>query len=813
MPVSRFSTPDRQARPTSHAAHNKPSSRHAASSTATFTDEPATPPARTLLAAYFLLALAWFAVGFFPDRQLVGTDYIAAGHFFSEFISGRFAAGAIPKWTPYVFGGLPVYANPGGTYYPAHILASLVLPPERALVAVFVIQFTIAGIGTYLFLRALALSAWTAALGGLAYEFTGITLSYVYAGHDGRIIAATMLPVVLLCVSRALESGQPLWFLALAAAVANLLLSFQIQSAYYVLLAAAAWGLFVLWRCHGSVDVRVLARRTGLSVLAVALSFGIAAVNFLPFASYVAESPRADLSVRGYDYATSFSMPPQETIGLAIPEWQGILDGYHGLSPFKYHTEYVGAFVLVLLLVGIRKTWRDPRWRFFLGLGVFALVMAWGGYTPAYHAYYRILPGVSKFRAPSIGFFLVSFSLVVMASLALDFLVTHRTPRRVARVPYLPLVLVVGGLGALIAVGQTPVEQGVARFGLFAAAISVILWCWWRGMGNPRLLLGALGVLVFADLSIIGRRFLETVDPPSILLQPDDVVRFLLDQHPQRVWVFPAPAGTGSGYLGNGTYGVSTDFLMHFKLRQMGGEHGNQLQRWNDYVGGSARKMVDWSNLTLRAGLIDAASVDYIVSTVELETVKGTENATTGNLKQVFSNDRVLIYHNGRAMPRAYFTPVVHLVASRAQAHDGVLAELWHAQDSTFVEVPQGVAFPALERGPVTGDAVIDPSDNPDRVVVRTTSDRDAMLVLTEAYADGWQVSIDGRSTVIYPANYAFRGVNVPKGKHVVTFEFKPPAVYAGIRISLVSLALLLGLTGAAVARERQSVRRGELQS
>ncbi|MDB4914833.1 MAG: Protein of unknown function, rane YfhO, partial [Gemmatimonadetes bacterium] len=657
--------------------------------------------------------------------------------------------------------------------------------------------------------RAISVRWWIAALCGLAYEFTGVTLSFVYAGHDGRIIAATLLPLVLLCITRAVESGAPLWFAALAATVGTLLLSFQIQAAYYVLLAGAAWGLFVAIRTASRAGARVIERRVGMCLLAIVLAFGIAGVNFVPFSGYIAESPRANAGGRGYDFATSFSMPPAETIGLAVPEWHGVLDSYKGLSKFKYHTEYAGAFVLVLIVMGLRTAWRDARWRFFAGLAAFALVMAWGGYTPVYRLYYRIIPGLSRFRAPSIGFFLVAFSLVTMAAIAMEALAEKRArvDTRKIGLSLLSVGLILGIPLVFGAASSGSRAEGFLRFAAFSAAVLGLLWMWWRGLGNPRVVFGALALVIVADLCIVGRRFMETVDPPSELLAADDVASFLQQQHPTRVWVYPAPAGTGSGYLGNGTFGVSTDYLMHFKLRQVGGEHGNQLQRWNDFAGGSAERMIDFNHLVARGSLLNAASVDYIVATVELVIVRGSQNETTDRLTRVYANDKVLVYRNNRAMPRAYFTNVVHLVPTREMALAGILAELWQPADSTIVEVDRSAPFPELARGPVAGSATIEADDDPDHIVIHTTSDRDAMLVLTEAYASGWQVAIDGVPTRIYPANYAFRGVNVPKGAHTVRFEFRPPAVYAGVKLSLASLGVLIIFAGAALARRRSQLR------
>src|SRR5690606_5266235 len=107
--------------------------------------------------------------------------------------------------------------------------------------------------------------------------------------------------------------------------------------------------------------------------------FMLAAVNFLPFIDYVPESPRGGEGGRGYEYSTSWSMPPGELLAIAVPEHAGILENYEGENPFKLHTEYIGAGVLLLLVLGFRFSRANRYWLFFGGLAVFVLTIAFGG--------------------------------------------------------------------------------------------------------------------------------------------------------------------------------------------------------------------------------------------------------------------------------------------------------------------------------------------------------------------------------------------------------------------------------------------------
>ena len=363
-------------------------------------------PFKLAAGIFFALALVYFAPAFMPDRGIFGTDYLAGGYQFMEFLSNQLRSGVIPKWVPYVYGGVPLHANPGSTYYPTRLLLMFMLPDSRIFPALILTQFAIGGAGMYLLARELGARTWIAFVAGLAFMFTGITMSGVYSGHDGRIIVATFSPLVFFCLHRGMRTGRLAPFAGLAATLGFSLLCFQIQSNYYLLIAAAAWTLFCAWQFRKTGWPR-MAARMGMALLAVAFAFALAAVNFLPFLDYVSESPRGAAGGRGYEYSTSFSMPPAEISGLAIPEQQGTLGTYHGKSFFKQHTEYVGALVIAMLLLGVYFSRKSRYWAFFAATALVALSMSLGGYTRLYRLYFNFLPGVNKFRAPSISFFLV----------------------------------------------------------------------------------------------------------------------------------------------------------------------------------------------------------------------------------------------------------------------------------------------------------------------------------------------------------------------------------------------------------------------
>ncbi len=75
------------------------------------------------------------------------------------------------------------------------------------------------------------------------------------------------------------------------------------------------------------------------------------------------------------------------------------------------------------------------------------------------------------------------------------------------------------------------------------------------------------------------------------------------------------------------------------------------------------------------------------------------------------------------------------------------------------------------------------------------------MLVLLDAFADGWQARVDGAAATIYPANLAFRAVAVPAGVHEVAFRYAPTSVRDGL---VVTACGWLALAALAVAGRRR---------
>ncbi len=81
---------------------------------------------------------------------------------------------------------------------------------------------------------------------------------------------------------------------------------------------------------------------------------------------------------------------------------------------------------------------------------------------------------------------------------------------------------------------------------------------------------------------------------------------------------------------------------------------------------------------------------------------------------------------------------------------------------------------------------------NPNRLDIQVSSPADGWLVVSDAWYPGWRAWVDGKETRILRADYLFRAVAVPAGKHQVVLAYQPLSFWGGATLSLFSLLALI---------------------
>jgi uncharacterized membrane protein YfhO len=79
---------------------------------------------------------------------------------------------------------------------------------------------------------------------------------------------------------------------------------------------------------------------------------------------------------------------------------------------------------------------------------------------------------------------------------------------------------------------------------------------------------------------------------------------------------------------------------------------------------------------------------------------------------------------------------------------------------------------------------------------VRAEADfpQDGFLVLADVNYPGWSAFLDGERVPLLQADYAFRAVRVPAGKHSVEFRYEPLSFWGGEILSAAVLLVLIAV-------------------
>jgi len=802
---------------------------------------PATPPSQgdrrraplSLAAALCVaatLTLAWPALG---GRFLVNpnSDQYIAGFSFREFAATALKAGeGFPQWNPYQFGGMPyVAAMHGDLFYPTALLR-LVLPTDVAMTWGFVVHMVLAGVFTGGFLRAAGGRFQGALVGGVAYLMSGAVASYASPGHDGKLFVSTLLPAALWAITRGVRDGRQAAWGALAVVVGLGVLSPHPQLLQYMLLTSGGFALFLALRpaaVPGVTGAPPAAggptppvgqgiRRLGLALGAVLLGGLMGAVQYLPVREYVAWSPRA--GGKGYDYATSFSFPLEETINLYLPQFSGILDQYWGRNGIHFHSEYAGAAVLVLALLalggGMANRHRRHAW-FWLGALVVSLFWAWGGNTPFYNVVYALVPGTKFFRAPSTILYVTAFATAVLAAFGTERALAGRvSPRYLAGWGVAALlVALLATTGALTNLAMSLL--GEARADLIAANASATTLGAWRSAAVVAVVIGVLAALgrgrlgaapagwvlvgvVALDLWSVERHYWRFSAPATELFAEDEIIRYLKTRpEPARVIALPL-----SDNMAPHDPFLAGDALMHHRIRGVLGYHGNELGRYQSLYGKEEgyQPIANpnfWALTNARYFYTNVPSLPFQGAKL----VAGPVRNAAGSMTYLFE------LPGGN--PAAWVTPLA-VKLDDATTKATVLNPLFDVRRAALFDSSSTVAG-----APV-------PSQLPDPLAIRVRFTRytagaidltldapapaGSALVVSENYYPGWTATVDGKAAPIGRANLVLTGVELPAGARAVSLRFDSAPFRLGGRLSVA--ALLAALAWLAVGRWRD--RRGD---
>jgi hypothetical protein len=583
---------------------------------------------------------------------------------------------------------------------------------------------------------------------------------------------------------------------ALAAAVAASILAGMPEASFFVIAAAAVYGLY-----------RVIANPAGRRIpaagrLAVAGVAGLLLAGPLVvlLLSYLRVSFNVHAVGRGLAVA-----PRATLLNWLVP----FVNGYPAaprvmtIGPSRSWIGAAGTALIVVAAAAPAAMRRYGGW-FFLGLGGVLILKIHG--VPGFQLIGR-LPIANRVDFVAYAPPLVNLGFAVVIAVAVDAILAGEV-----RVPWLfggAALLAVAVVALLIANGAVlavPPHQSPARqYVLYALALAT-------GGGvlvavlAPRLLPSlrrfaapaAAGVMVLELLVLLAP---ATYSPRANPYREPPWMHYLtagLVAEPQaRVFGFDRKLYPNIA----GVFGIED-------IRSLDALY---LQRYVAYVGTFVGPFVDrftgdgMKPDQIKANpMFDLMGVRYVLTgPASAEGLNG-----SGQYRPVGTAGGVSVFENADRIPRAFTVQDVHTVGGMAAAR-AYLKGLGHILgdgttrvdrfDPTRQAVVESSAPLALDPQSVTrtSRSASITSYGPDEVVVEVAAGPGSLLVLTDTYAPGWEATVNGRPATVLPSDVAFRGVALGTEASRVVFRYRPalPVVLWGL-----PAVGLLGLLVAAVA-------------
>jgi len=759
-----------------------------------------------------ILTLILFNKFVFSNQMLFGSDMLQAGVFFRNFFVEYVKAhGSVPQWNPYIFGGMPyVDAFHGDILYPISFVFKMIFPLFRALGWALVFHVFLAGITMYLCARAFRLGKFAATFAGLFYMFAPYFVSLVAPGHDGKMFVTALFPLTIMFLERGMDNKSYLDFVGLGTVIGLIILTPHPQMAYFSLWAVGSYFIFkLILRYIKERSIAVGSVLTGFFVLAIIIGLALSAIQFYPGYKYVKEySPRAGEGRGGYEWATSWSMHPEELVGMFVPLYAGV-DGhsgqtYWGRNSFKDNSEYIGFFPLLFGVLGL-IFFHDKRKWFFLGLGIMALIYAIGATTPLFYLFYYLVPNVKSMRAPSMIMFLFSFSFALLGSMGIQYLVKEfRSDKSVRQKKLLTVMFTVTGVYAVFALFWTVAGEtlmGIARYSAMSqakvTASSANIGTIQGGLWLIALLVAGTYFLIkmFGERKV-GIAALALIALFSVAEAWRVDFKFISIEDPMRRFSPHSSVAYLQGNIGNdrlidmtGRMFGSKDYYAYFDLPQVTGYHGNQIAAYDRLIGG-----LSFSNLYDRRGgpklpVLNLLSTKFFVYRAGYQMPDTT-------LARVYDTDGVTIYMNRSALPRAFLVHDYRVIAD-SDSTIAIVADQ-RFDPRKFMLLDEEPEFKPKE--PIY-DKIEDCElieYEPGYAKIATQVKEDAFICLTDPHYPAWKAFIDGEPTKVYRAYSALMAIGVPKGEHVIEFVYKSE-IYETSRtvtygaVIFVALSLVIG--------------------
>jgi hypothetical protein len=688
--------------------------------------------------------------------------------------------GNLALWNPYYFSGLPCLGSlQAAPLYPPNLIFLIPSLPHAINGSIAFHVFAM-GVTMYLWSSHRRIRPLASLFSATLAMFGGTYFLHVTPGSLPNLCAMVWTPLVLLALDGWHDRPAPGWILLGILAVSMQILAGHPQYVFYTGVSALVYsGLHVIARPGGK---RTL---TGMPLIYTGAVL-LAAIQLLPALQTAGESARA--GGISYEFASSFSFPPENFITLLVPGFFGDMHDlfYWGRGLIWEMCPFFSITGLVLCIYGSIHGPGSLR-RFSVTMSLLLMLLALGGRTPLLRILYQWVPGFDMFRGSSKFMFQASLFLVMLAGIGLDHLMRHGQDKGLTKgsVLLVGLALAAGALFVHLDMIMADSKHSIRPL---MAAVSGTLETYSppalssdplfirqavKGAGNHLAIASLTCLLLWLLLTAfsVRRKGLWCVAVLGII----EILVFAESNRP----TFPMelvrnPSVTDFLRKRPGDYRVldtrDPNMGMSMKVSNIWG-YDTPSKRYAEFMAFTQGQRVDGAN--------------------EYTRVTGYHNLyrmLRCRFHFLWEGKAVYAHEMEEIMPRLTLVPDYTLIRKRDDILAAMNAPDFDPRQRVILEEDP---FPSPVRGDQKGTAEIVDSST-DHLTVRIDTPQPAVLLITDPFSAGWRASaLEGsvpKEYRILRANYILMAVPLQAGRHGLRIEYIPSGFRIGKWISVLSL-------------------------
>lgn len=742
-----------------------------------------------LLVSYFQpwASYKWKDYSSGPPNKPIGFDNLRIFYPIKKLAIEQIKNLEMPLWNPYNFSGNPLLASYQSAIFHPLSFMFFFLPQIDAWSIIIILLPFLASIFTYYFLKELSLSRKSSFFGAVIFAFSGFMIVW-WEEMFMSAYSALFLPLVLYGIEKLYKKITVFSFVLLTLALTFSILSGFFQMTLYIWIFSFVWLIF---RYSKERKTEVLI----YSVAAYVLALLISAIHLIPSFEAFQLSARGSTDIKNI-FQEYFLQLPQLATFIA-PDYFGNPGTYNflGRGFFYEKVVFVGIPALFFALFEIFSFKNNTTKEKFLKIAfILTFSLAFNLPTSWFILYDLKIPFLSVIL-PSRITLLSTFCLTVLAAYGIERFFKEKNKKKILIVSFLlfasiTFMWVYGYFywknEPLSVFSKVLLKNMIVPTIIFTSCLVLISLYYFRNKLKNYVIFSFI-FLSFLSSFYFASKYLYFSDADFVFPSNNVISQLQKISGINRFW------GVGNGYIDKNfaTYfnffspeGFDAYYIKRYGellfAAQNKGKLSDQIPRTDASLTGT-KDINDIPKDLSRKRLMYLLGVKYIVA-------ENTNVNKSKDLVNIWSDSKFTIYENKTVLPRAFLTNQYKVIENSQGILDNIFNNTLDLSQVVILEEYPNLVSKVKE---FKGNAKVI-SYKHSKVIIESDSNHQGILFLSDNYYPGWKAFVDNKEAKIYRANYSFRGVVVPQGKHTVIFEYKPKSFYIGAFVSLSGIIIIL---------------------